>query len=226
MNIQAQGLRTTIYKVDDLQIAKKWYASAFGTDPYFDEPFYVGFNIAGFELGLIEEIIDFPRTTNVLTYWAVEDITDSFDIMCTNGAKELEKPNDVGGDIKVALVKDPWENVIGLIYNPHFREQLPKETVVEWAGFDLIASCTEVLLLEVAARMDREFFFTQKGFIKRELLKKSASGWVDLIYWTSEQHARAALEKAPHYEVVQAYFQLMSPKNSAPPQRYFQVVKY
>ena len=42
------GLRTTIYKVDDLAKAKEWYAKAFETQPYFDEPFYVGFNIQGY----------------------------------------------------------------------------------------------------------------------------------------------------------------------------------
>ena len=49
------GLRTTIYKVEDLNNAKKWYLKAFGTQPYFDEPFYVGFNIKGYELGLLPE---------------------------------------------------------------------------------------------------------------------------------------------------------------------------
>jgi catechol 2,3-dioxygenase-like lactoylglutathione lyase family enzyme len=47
-----QGLRTVIYRVPDLTRAKAWYSEAFGIQPYFDEPFYVGFNIGGYELGL------------------------------------------------------------------------------------------------------------------------------------------------------------------------------
>ena len=47
-----QGLRTVIYHAPDLAAAKAWYAAAFGVKPYFDEPFYVGFEIGGFELGL------------------------------------------------------------------------------------------------------------------------------------------------------------------------------
>jgi len=35
--------------VTDLGRAKAWYSTAFQHQPYFDEPFYVGFNI-----GLIE----------------------------------------------------------------------------------------------------------------------------------------------------------------------------
>src|SRR2546426_7717980 len=50
------GLRTVIYHVPDLPRAKQWYSAAFGVKPYFDEPFYVGFNIGGFELGLDPDI--------------------------------------------------------------------------------------------------------------------------------------------------------------------------
>ena len=46
------GLRTAIYKVANIDAAKAWYSKAFQTEPYFDQPFYVGFNIAGYELGL------------------------------------------------------------------------------------------------------------------------------------------------------------------------------
>ena len=49
-NTQLLGLRTTIYKVGDINKAKEWYSKAFGVQPYFDQPFYVGFNIGGFEL--------------------------------------------------------------------------------------------------------------------------------------------------------------------------------
>src|SRR2546430_16302536 len=39
------GLRTVIYHVSDLERAKAWYSKAFGVEPYFDESFYVGFNV-------------------------------------------------------------------------------------------------------------------------------------------------------------------------------------
>lgn len=47
-----QGLRTAVYGVSDLQKAKEWFTMVTGIKPYFDEPFYVGFNIGGYELGL------------------------------------------------------------------------------------------------------------------------------------------------------------------------------
>lgn len=115
------GLRTCIYKVGNLSEAKVWYSKAFQTSPYFDEPFYVGFNIGGFELGLVpeDEAMD-EKSANVLTYWGVEDIEGEYQRLIALGAVEYEKPNNVGGEIVVAGVKDLWGNVIGIIYNPTF----------------------------------------------------------------------------------------------------------
>ncbi|GAA4338862.1 VOC family protein [Mucilaginibacter gynuensis] len=116
------GLRTTIYKVTDIDAAKQWYTGAFNTEPYFDEPFYVGFNIAGYELGLQpdEQPAD-DKGNNVVTYWGVTDIQSEYDRLISLGAEEVESPQNVGGEIVVAEVKDPWGNSIGLIYNPEFK---------------------------------------------------------------------------------------------------------
>jgi len=62
------GLRTTIYLVPDLSTAKQWYQDAFGVSPYFNEAFYVGFNIAGYELGLLPDEPSSTRSDNVLSY--------------------------------------------------------------------------------------------------------------------------------------------------------------
>jgi lactoylglutathione lyase len=121
MAVSVLGLRTTIYKVGDLGEAKAWYAEAFQVAPYFDEPFYVGFNLGGYELGLLED--DTPataKTANVLAYWGVEDIERAVAHFIELGAAEDTSPTNVGGEIMVATVKDPWGNAIGLIYNPEF----------------------------------------------------------------------------------------------------------
>src|SRR5690606_26253023 len=47
------GLRTAKYAAADLAAAREWYIKVTGVQPYFDEPFYVGFNIGGFELGIV-----------------------------------------------------------------------------------------------------------------------------------------------------------------------------
>ncbi|HLO56545.1 MAG TPA: VOC family protein [Saprospiraceae bacterium] len=115
------GLRTTIYKVGGIQKAKKWYAEAFETQPYFDQPFYVGFNIGGYELGLQpEEISNTNKADSVISYWGVDHIQDVYDRLISLGASGNEKPYNVGGEIMTATVKDPFGNIIGLIYNPYF----------------------------------------------------------------------------------------------------------
>lgn len=115
------GLRTTIYKVPDIKKAKDWYTRAFGTGPYFDEPFYVGFNIGGYELGLLPDEGNGAKADNVLSYWGVDDIQKEYDRLLALGATEHNKPENVGGEIVTATVLDPWNNVIGLIFNPEFK---------------------------------------------------------------------------------------------------------
>lgn len=115
------GLRTVIYKVPDLTRAKAWYAAAFGVEPYFDEPFYVGFSIGGFELGLDPDLSDgTPGTGSGIAYWGVANADTSLAHFVSHGATERSVVRDVGGGIRVASVDDPFGNVIGLIENPHF----------------------------------------------------------------------------------------------------------
>jgi len=127
MKPQFLGLRTTIYKVSDITKAKAWYIKALGVSPYFDEPFYVGFNVGGYELGLQpDETAPTSKSVGVVTYWGVDDTKKSYKKLLDLGATSFEKPTDVGGNIVVAAVKDPWGNVFGVIYNPNF--ELPNTT--------------------------------------------------------------------------------------------------
>jgi|SRR5690606_8861497 predicted enzyme related to lactoylglutathione lyase len=122
MTTQILGLRTVIYKVNDLNKAKDWYSKAFNTNPYFDESFYVGFNVTGYELGLHPEEKEFEsKSKNVFTYWGVEDIYKEYQRFLDLGATTFEEPTNVGGKIVTASVKDLWGNIIGLIYNPEFK---------------------------------------------------------------------------------------------------------
>jgi len=119
------GLRTTIYKVSDIEKAKVWYSNALGITPYFDQPFYVGFNVGGYELGLHpQENESETGLGGVTSYWGVENVNEVYAMLLKNGAKPHEEPTNVGGEIVVASVIDPWGNLFGIIYNPEFS--LPK----------------------------------------------------------------------------------------------------
>jgi predicted enzyme related to lactoylglutathione lyase len=116
------GLRTAIYHVSDIEKAKDWYSLILGFGPYFDEPFYVGFNVGGYELGLQpSESESNNKTEGVVAYWGVEDAEAALKRMLEQGATLHEDVQDLGGDIKVATIKDPFGNVFGVIENPHFK---------------------------------------------------------------------------------------------------------
>lgn len=115
------GLRTLIYKVADLESAKNWYTEALGFPPYFDTPFYVGFNVGGYELGLYPSDKEFVKGSNVECYLGVTDVAASLARLISLGATENSPLQDVGEGIMVSTVLDPFGNVLGLISNPHFK---------------------------------------------------------------------------------------------------------
>lgn len=116
------GLRTVIYVNTELEKARDWYGQVLGFPPYFDEPFYVGFNVDGYELGVMPaDGVNQPGGGGVLAYWGVENAEAAFARLLSLGAIEREPVTEVGGGIKVATVIDPFGNVLGVIENPHFK---------------------------------------------------------------------------------------------------------
>lgn len=115
-----RGAYTVKYAVPDLDAAKAFYTKASGVPPYFDEPFYVGFNIAGDELGLDPDLSTVKNGPGgAVAYWGVADITAAHAHLVACGATSVEAVTEVGGGIKVATLADPWGNLIGIIENPH-----------------------------------------------------------------------------------------------------------
>jgi len=108
-------LRTVIYHTKDIDAAKEWYIKATGIQPYFDEPFYVGFDINGSELGLDPDPKFFSTGNQTVSYWAVDDAAKAADKLTQIGGKLVQARTNVGGSIHVAIVEDPFGNHIGLI---------------------------------------------------------------------------------------------------------------
>ena len=112
------GLRSVIYPAPDLAAAKEWYSKLLGQVPYFDEPFYVGFSVGGFELGLVPDAQ--PGSAGAQPLWGVAHIEGAHARLLELGATALEPVTEVGGGIKVAAVRDPFGNRFGIIENPRF----------------------------------------------------------------------------------------------------------
>src|SRR5215207_9659195 len=103
------GLRTVAYHAPDLTAAKEWYSQVLGFGPYFDQPFYVGFAVGGFELGLIPD--GTPGAGGTTAYWGVADITDAVAHLEALGARATGPIQDVGEGILKAEFDDPFGNV-------------------------------------------------------------------------------------------------------------------
>lgn len=115
------GLRTVVFMVADLDAAKRWYAEVTGRAPYFDEVFYVGFEVGGYELGL------HPGAGSVggsVVYFGVDDAEAAHARLVALGAVARQAVTDVGGGIRLGTVVDPFGNELGVITNPHFRPEV------------------------------------------------------------------------------------------------------
>lgn len=124
------GLRTVIYRAPDLDRSKAWWAELLGFAPYFDEPFYVGFNVGGYELGLDPNSTAPAGGGGATAYWGVGDVDAALARIVARGGTVVAPVQEVGGGIRVATVADPAGNWIGLIENPHFAlpESAPSAT--------------------------------------------------------------------------------------------------
>lgn len=117
------GLRTVKYEVQDMAKAKEWYSKALGIPPYFDEPaYYVGYNVGGYDLGLVPAKDAATRRAPAgVAYWGVADAHLAYQRLLDLGATPVEEIQDVGGGLLAGEVRDPFGNVIGIIYNPQFK---------------------------------------------------------------------------------------------------------
>ena len=113
-----QGLRTVIYPVTDIARAAEWYGRVLGAEPYFNQPFYVGFSVGGFELGLVPD--GQPGPAGATAYWGTADAAAEVARLLGLGAVLESEVMDVGEGIRVATVRDPDGNLIGVIENPGF----------------------------------------------------------------------------------------------------------
>ena len=112
------GLKSIIYPSTDLDADKKFWENITGIAPYLDQPYYVGFNVNGCELGLdpnaAKEGLTYP-----VTYWHVDNTEEAAKKIVTDGATVFSEPKDVGEGMMMATFKDLGGNIFGIIDNPN-----------------------------------------------------------------------------------------------------------
>jgi len=112
-----EGIKTVLHPVSDLERAKPVYTALLGVPPQSDSSYYVGFEAAGQQIGLVPGAGQQGMTSPV-AYWHVPDIEAKLAEVTAAGAAVKEPPRDVGAGRLVATVTDPDGNVLGLIQDP------------------------------------------------------------------------------------------------------------
>jgi predicted enzyme related to lactoylglutathione lyase len=112
-----QGIQTVLHPVSDLDRSKAVYTALLGIPPQADSPYYVGFDAAGQQIGLVPG--GGPQgMTSPVAYWHVANIEAKLAEVTAAGATVKEPAHDVGGGRLVATVTDPDGNVLGLLQDP------------------------------------------------------------------------------------------------------------
>jgi catechol 2,3-dioxygenase-like lactoylglutathione lyase family enzyme len=112
------GLRTVIYPAPNLAESKAYWVKLLGIEPYFDQPFYVGFEVGGYELGLLPDANPADGST---TFWGVANVQEAMAEAMALGAVEYASAADVGDGITTGTVRLPDGSLVGFIDNPHFK---------------------------------------------------------------------------------------------------------
>ena len=126
-----RGLSTVNVFAADHAAARAWYTEFLGVEPYFERPGYVEFRIGDYqgELGIIDSKY-VPGTQShdgragVVVYWHVDDVDGVLAKAVDMGATQLEAPEDRGRGFITATAVDPFGNLLGIMYNPHYLEIL------------------------------------------------------------------------------------------------------
>ena len=170
------GLRSAFVSVPDMEKGKAFYTALLGHEPYFDEPFYVGYDVEGFELGLVVS-----PSGGTEAAWAVHDPDSALGAAVELGATVVEEPRDVGDGIIVATFADPFGNHVGVIRNPNFAPKLVH------AGADDVSD--RAIEIKVMVPVDSSSAW---------MLWAGSEG---LAQWWTE-HTRVELRPGGHYEIL------------------------
>jgi len=109
-----EGIKIVLHPVTDLEKAKAVYTALLGLAPQADSAYYVGYDVAGQQIGLVPG--GGPQgMTSPVAFWQVPDIEAKLAEVTAAGATVKEAPHEVGGGRVVAAFTDPDGNVLGLI---------------------------------------------------------------------------------------------------------------
>jgi predicted enzyme related to lactoylglutathione lyase len=144
-----RGFATVSYFADDMAAARKWYTELLGIEPYFERAAFEGrhvgpgepgydqanlgymeFRVGDYqhELGIIDRRYSPHASASIpagaVLFWHVNDLPATLQRLLAMGAVEHEPPTPRGAGFVTASVVDPFGNILGVMYNPHYLEIL------------------------------------------------------------------------------------------------------
>jgi predicted enzyme related to lactoylglutathione lyase len=128
-----RGIATISLWAEDHEAAKTWYTELLGIEPYFGMPGYYEWRIGDYqdELGLIDAKYapqgSKPGPGGVVVFWHVDDIDAAIARLKESGASEYEPKTPRSEGFVTASFVDPFGNIVGVMYNPHYLEVLDGE---------------------------------------------------------------------------------------------------
>jgi predicted enzyme related to lactoylglutathione lyase len=134
--VSLRGFSTISFWADDVAEAAAWYGELLGVEPYFTRPgpegrlAYAEFRIGDYqaELGIVDRRYGPPAAPTepggAVMYWHVDDLDATLARLLELGAKEYQPITPRGEGFVTAAVVDPFGNVLGVMYNPHYLEIL------------------------------------------------------------------------------------------------------
>jgi predicted enzyme related to lactoylglutathione lyase len=126
-----RGFATVSYYAEDLAAASAWYSEVLGIEPYFERPGYIEFRVGDYqhELGIIDARYR-PNTpkqpSGEVIHWHVDDLPGSYERLLGLGATAYQPPTEHGPGFVTAAVVDPFDNVLGIMYNQHYLDVLAR----------------------------------------------------------------------------------------------------
>jgi predicted enzyme related to lactoylglutathione lyase len=130
-----RGFATVSFYAADMKAARDWYTQLLGIEPYFqrpdaENPAYIEYRVGDYqhELGIIDANYK-PKgaasgTGGAVLFWHVDNIEGALARVKVMGATEYEPLTPREAGFITASVVDPFGNVLGLMYNPHYLKIL------------------------------------------------------------------------------------------------------
>ena len=140
-----RGMATVSFWADDVKAAREWYNNLLGITPYFERPdsnnpAYIEYRFGDFqhELGIIDRKFApkeaHPGPGGIVLFWHVDNIEQTLERLISMGAREYEPLTPREAGFITASVVDPFGNVLGIMYNPHYLQIVESTIKHEQAG--------------------------------------------------------------------------------------------